>query len=82
MFKQLFNSNHAAPPPSVIKDPFNKNQITSILIKFNGEYRQSYWYGVVEFRNGNTRGEQRTKDCSSYEELMIEMKAIYDSLDK
>lgn len=48
------------PLPSVIENPFNIENIEGIQI-FYGKYlisRKPYFNGKVQFKKGNTRGEQ------------------------
>lgn len=65
---------------SVFKDPFNKAHITDISIRYTSWCNKFYWRGYVTFRNGNTKGEQDTPECETWDELMVHMKQIYDSL--
>lgn len=67
---------------SVFKDPFNSTCIDQIWISYSKPIFQAnhVWTGKVEFKNGLTSGEQKTPQCNTWEELMIQMKAIYDSL--
>lgn len=67
---------------SVIKDPFNPESITDVDI--HGQYawgnKKFYWYARVKFMNGNTAGEQRTPDCSTFEEVVAAIKQIINSI--
>jgi hypothetical protein len=69
---------------SVIKDPFNTDNISNILISFNKSSfnDKSYWYGKITFKNGNTVGEQRTDNLQSFEEIVIKINEIINSLNK
>jgi hypothetical protein len=69
---------------SVINDPFNANSITNILISYNKSAfsNKPYWYGKVTFKNGNTGAEQRTDNVQSFEEIVIKVKEIINSLNK
>jgi hypothetical protein len=69
---------------SVIKDPFNTDNISNILISFNKSLfnDKSYWYGKITFKNGNTVGEQRTDNLQSFEEIVIKINEIINSLNK
>jgi hypothetical protein len=46
--------------PSVINDPFSKVNIINIHVHFHKSYFGEGWAasGTVEFKNGNTKGEQ------------------------
>lgn len=82
--KQIdFNiSSEDARMISVIKDPFQTNCITNVAIHYSSGsgYVQPYWYGYVKFKNGNTFGEQNTSHVSSFEEIVVEMRQILNSI--
>lgn len=67
---------------SVIKDPFQTNCITNVSINYSdgGGFATPYWYGFVKFKNGNTEGEQRTNKTQSFEEIVVEIRQILNSL--
>jgi hypothetical protein len=66
---------------SVILDPFQTNCITNVGIHFNNSgISNPYWYGYVKFKNENTEGEQRTNKTQSFEEIVIEIRQILNSL--
>lgn len=74
-------SDKKAKLPSVINDPFSKSNVTQIFIAYCGEMAyQQYWYAKIEFTNGNTKGEQTTPNCNTFEEVMQHIKAIEESL--
>lgn len=63
---------------SIIKDPFKSDKIYSISFNlFN--YGDVYWSARVEFRNGNTSGEQRFK-VDGAENFSIIVKQVEDFL--
>lgn len=66
--------------PSVINDPFSKTNVISIMIVYFGNREKPYWYATVEFQNGLTKGEQKTPNCATFEEVMQHIKAIEQSL--
>ena len=67
---------------SVIKDPFQTNCITNVSINYSdgSGFAKPYWYGFVKFKNGNTEGEQRTNKTQSFEEIVVEIRQILNSL--
>jgi hypothetical protein len=66
---------------SVIKDPFATEHITNVMISYNNNgYTNPYWYGRVVFTNGKTSGEQKTNDVQSFEEIVVEIRQILNSL--
>jgi hypothetical protein len=65
---------------SVIKDPFQTNCITNVSINFTTGFSNPYWYGCVKFKNGNTQGEQRTSNTQTFEDIVVEIKQILNSL--
>lgn len=67
---------------SVIKDPFNKQGVADISIRRTSWGSSWFWYGCVEFQNGNTKGEQRTPHCNTFEEVLSQVKIILDSVNK
>lgn len=66
--------------PSVINDPFSKTNIVQITIMYWGDTSAPHWFANVEFVNGLTKGEQRTPNCATFEEVMQHIKAIEESL--
>ena len=74
---------HSFDNPSVINDPFNSDSLNAITIRFNSDLgAEKCWWARVEFKNGNTSGEQKTPSCASFNEVMSHLKAIIDSLKK
>jgi hypothetical protein len=66
---------------SIINDPFKSSSITNILISYNNSgYGTPYWYGRVTFKNGNTAGEQRTDNVESFEEIVVRVRQILNSV--
>lgn len=66
---------------SIIMNPFQTDCVTNISINFtNSVLGNPYWYGYVKFKNGNTEGEQRTSKHQTFEEVVVEVKQILDSL--
>lgn len=67
---------------SVIKDPFLESNIRGISIRYNGDtvFNKPYWYVLVEFKNGNTKGEQTSPHRESMEEVLHDLKQILDSV--
>ena len=47
--------------PSDLNNPFNKRNIESIYVSFRRGILSGKWnaYGSIEFKNGNTSGEQK-----------------------
>lgn len=66
---------------SVIKDPFATEHITNVMIAYNNNgFGNPYWYGRVVFTNGKTSGEQKTNNVQSFEEIVVEIRQILNSL--
>lgn len=65
---------------SVIKDPFVKDSVGDIIIHRVTGWGDVYWRARVKFTNGNTSGEQETPKCNTYEEVIIHLKQILDSV--
>ena len=66
---------------SIIQDPFKKDKVDGISIfMFSRNNGTFYWIAKVTFKNGNTIGEQKTSNCSSYEEVYTQLKQILESL--
>ncbi len=69
--------------PSVINDPFDKNNIESIHVWFSrgiisGKMSAT---GKVEFKNGDTSGEQMFR-AATFDEVVLQIKAMLDNMDK
>lgn len=58
--------------PSIVENPFKKDCITNIRMFAGRSLFDNNWYfrGNVEFRNGNTKGEQKFEK-NSFDELYI-----------
>lgn len=68
---------------SIILDPFQTDCVTNVGIHFNNSgITNPYWYGYVKFKNGNTEGEQRTNKTKTFEEIVVEIRQILNSLNQ
>jgi hypothetical protein len=77
----LHISEEEAKSISVIMDPFTTECITNINISYSNHiHSKPYWWGRVVFTNGKTSGEQRTNNVDSFEEIVVEMRQILNSL--
>jgi hypothetical protein len=84
---QLFKSKTAEQSEetkkaiSVINDPFGKDNVETIYVCFyNKGYGKPHWQATVAFKNGNTKGEQRTPNCDTFEEVLEQLKAVFKSV--
>lgn len=68
--KELFEKT----VPSVIENPFSKDCITCVSMRASKSLLDETFYfrGSVEFKKGNTTGEQKF-DADSFDELYIEI---------
>lgn len=66
---------------SPLKDPFEKDCVTSISMRYwKGSFSDDWYFtGTVEFINGNTKGEQKF-DCSSPDQLHAEINEFLKTL--
>lgn len=67
---------------SVIKDPFIKDGVRGIWIRYSTNFNNPHWNASVEFTNGNTKGEQNTPDCKTFEEVIICLKQILNEVER
>lgn len=68
--------------PSVINDPFGKTKIISISVFYQQRlFNNDQWYawGSVEFKNGNTKGEQRFEG-SNFNDVVVQIDAMLKNL--
>lgn len=65
---------------SVIKDPFLKDCLDEVSIYYRTWCGRKYWYAVVEFKNGNTKGEQKTPEVDTFEDVIYQLKTILNSI--
>jgi hypothetical protein len=65
--------------PSVIKDPFKKENINRIIIDFSANAFNEGWTanGWIYFKNGDTKGEQKVSG-TDFNEVVLKIKAIID----
>lgn len=64
---------------SVIKDPFIAEAVGNIVI---GRVKAAtpYWFAIVYFEAGHTTGQQRTPNCSNFDEVCMALKTILDAV--
>ena len=76
------SSDNTTREVSVFQDPFQQNCIDEISISYRKPIFSTnhVWSGRVDFKSGLTTGQQKTPECNTWDELMIHMKQIYDSL--
>ncbi len=67
--------------PSVIKFPFIKNRITDIYVRYSKNVFGEDWdaYGSIEFKNGETSGEQKFRG-KNFDEVVMKIKAVINEL--
>ena len=67
--------------PSDLNNPFNKRNIECVYVSFRRGILSGKWnaYGSVEFKNGNTLGEQKF-DGETFDEVVIKIKAFLNEL--
>lgn len=67
---------------SIIKDPFNKNCMTTFFLHcnkgFGGDWRYTGW---VEFANGKTEGKQKF-DAPDLHSLLLKMETFIKELEQ
>ena len=68
--------------PDVIKNPFMASCITGVRISYSPEiFHPETWecYGWVEFKNGETKGEQSFRG-ETFDEVVVQIKACINNL--
>lgn len=67
--------------PSDFNNPFNKQNIESIYVSFRRGILSGKWnaYGSIEFKNGNTSGEQKFEG-ETFDEVVVKIKAFLGEL--
>lgn len=82
MTDTLLLGNVTGKELSPIKDPFKKDCVKEIMIRYSQMWSSDppYWYANIEFKNGNTEAKQRTPNCETFEEVIVHMKQILNSL--
>lgn len=66
--------------PSILNDPFGKTFIKRVYVSF-GVFNQKWnAYGEVEFKNGNTVGQQKF-DGDTFDEVVQKIKLFISTLD-
>jgi len=69
--------------PSVLNNPFLRDRIKSIRVNFiQNVFDENDWsaYGSVEFKNGNTSGEQKFKGAT-FDEVVLQIKSFFNELE-
>lgn len=65
---------------SILKDPFATKHIDGVLLRAWRQYDGSFnFYAKVEFKNGDTKGEQQI-NAASFDELISKTKAFIETL--
>lgn len=68
--------------PSIINDPFQKQKITRIYVAVSQNWlKPDTWTAVgnVEFKNGNTTGEQKFTG-KTFDEVVLQISALIETL--
>ena len=67
--------------PSVLNDPFLKDKIEMIAVYYNKNIFKGNWtaWGRVEFKNGNTQGEQKFEG-ETFDEVVLKIKEFLNEL--
>ena len=68
--------------PSVVNDPFKKNKVTRVYVSYSKKWVGEGFdcCGSVEFKNGDTNGEQRFHG-ETFDEVVLKIKAMLETLD-
>ena len=64
--------------PTIIKDPFKENMINEVHMHWYAN--DGLWRATIEFKNGNTKGEQRLVNSSDFDDITAQIRAIIESL--
>lgn len=66
--------------PSLITDPFLKDKIKGIWIYGTSDFNNGklLWYAWVEFTNGRTQGKQTTQKYEDFNDVLAELKTIFE----
>lgn len=73
------NNKQSADSLSVINDPFKKDKIKTISLHM-GFYGTGVWSGNIEFVNGSTEGKQKIDTTTDFNNAVMQLKAIIDSI--
>jgi ABC-type antimicrobial peptide transport system permease subunit len=68
--------------PSIINDPFKKSKVKSIRVHYGEKVFGIGWhaYGVLEFQNGNTTGEQKFNG-ETFDDVVASIKEVLNQLE-
>ena len=82
--KSLMGSFGNQSLPSVIKNPFKKNKITEVWVRYSPKLfgKDGEWEadGKIEFRNGETTGTQKF-NAPTFDEVVLKMRAVIKQLE-
>ena len=67
--------------PSILKDPFSKVCVSWVSVFYSPNFFSDKWeaHGTVEFKNGNTKGEQSFK-AETFDECTAQIREFIKSL--
>lgn len=78
---QLIKSFGEEKMPSILNDPFKATHVERIFVSYGKDLlgRTMSARGSVEFRNGNTKGEQQFTG-ETFDHVVIQIKAMLETL--
>lgn len=70
--------------PAIVKDPFTDKTVEAIWVRydrplFGGDFS---WKGWVDFKNGSTSGRQDLQQAESLEDMVKQIRALFESIKK
>lgn len=77
---KLIGTSTTGKEISIIKDPFKNDYVSEVIIMYVTTWGEPYWYAKISFKNGNTSGQQKTPEVDTFEEVIIHMKQIIESV--
>jgi elongation factor P hydroxylase len=68
--------------PSVINNPFGKNKIDGISIRYIKSFTSGFtWVASVDFKNGDTKGSQSFRE-ENFEDIIAKIKYCIETLEE
>lgn len=81
---QQFTGGSKSKLPSIVVDPFTLNSVKCINIRYDKFWSTDpfTWKGSIEFSNGKTSGKQDLEPTPDFDNIILQIKTLLESVNK
>ncbi len=81
---EQFTAGSKPKLPSIVVDPFTLNSVTCISIRYDKLWSSDpfTWKGSVDFSNGKTSGTQKLEPTPNFDNIILQIKTLLESVNK